>query len=120
MGQRGGGPRDSTSRGQEPPGINIARDSESRRISRLLAEEDDGEEEDDEPLRGVGYRLHQQIKTETHGEMGKQEQVPARAIFVQGSLWVWSATSRGHPPDGDRLRDGAQLVQDAETAPVHG
>ena len=28
-------------------------------------------------------------------EMGKKEQVPARAIFVQGSLWVWSATSRG-------------------------
>jgi len=27
--------------------------------------------------------------------MGKKEQVPARAIFVQGSLWVWSATSRG-------------------------
>ena len=23
--------------------------------------------------------------------MGKQEQVPALAIFVQGSLWVWSA-----------------------------
>ena len=32
--------------------------------------------------------------------MGKKEQVPARAIFVQGSLWVWSATSRGRPPDG--------------------
>ena len=27
--------------------------------------------------------------------MGKKEQVPALAIFVQGSLWVWSATSRG-------------------------
>ena len=26
--------------------------------------------------------------------MGDKEQVPARAIFVQGSLWVWSATSR--------------------------
>ena len=27
--------------------------------------------------------------------MGKKEQVPALAIFVQGSLWVWSAaTSR--------------------------
>jgi len=32
--------------------------------------------------------------------MGKKEQVPALAIFVQGSLWVWSATSRGRPPDG--------------------
>ena len=32
-------------------------------------------------------------------EMGKKEQVPALAIFVQGSLWVWSATSRGRPPD---------------------
>ena len=32
--------------------------------------------------------------------MGKKEQIPARAIFVQGSLWVWSATSRGRPPDG--------------------
>ena len=30
----------------------------------------------------------------------KKEQVPALAIFVQGSLWVWSATSRGRPPDG--------------------
>ena len=29
--------------------------------------------------------------------MGKKEQVPALAIFVQGSLWVWSATSRGRP-----------------------
>jgi len=27
--------------------------------------------------------------------MGKKEQVPALAIFVQGSLWAWSATSRG-------------------------
>ena len=26
--------------------------------------------------------------------MGKKEQIPALAIFVQGSLWVWSATSR--------------------------
>jgi len=25
--------------------------------------------------------------------MGKKEQVPALAIFVQGSLWVWSATT---------------------------
>ena len=25
-------------------------------------------------------------------EMGKKEQVPALAMFVQGSLWVWSAT----------------------------
>ena len=32
--------------------------------------------------------------------MGKKEQAPALAIFVQGSLWVWSATSRGRPPDG--------------------
>ena len=32
--------------------------------------------------------------------MGKKEQVPALAMFVQGSLWVWSATSRGRPPDG--------------------
>ena len=35
--------------------------------------------------------------------MGKKEQVPARAIFVQGSLWVWSATSRGRPPDGGTI-----------------
>ena len=27
--------------------------------------------------------------------MGKKEQVPTRAIFVQGSLWVWSATLAG-------------------------
>ena len=27
--------------------------------------------------------------------MGKKEQVPARAIFVQGSLWVWSARLAG-------------------------
>ena len=27
--------------------------------------------------------------------MGKKEEAPARAIFVQGSFWVWSATSRG-------------------------
>ena len=26
-------------------------------------------------------------------EMGKKEQVPALAMFVQGSLWVWSATT---------------------------
>ena len=33
--------------------------------------------------------------------MGKKEQVPARAIFAQGSsLWVWSATSWGRPHDG--------------------
>ena len=32
--------------------------------------------------------------------MGKKEQVPALAMFVQGYLWVWSATSRGRPPDG--------------------
>ena len=35
--------------------------------------------------------------------MGEKEQVPALAMFVQGSLWVWSATtrtSRGRPPDG--------------------
>jgi len=38
-----------------------------------------------------------------HCEMGKKEQVPARAIFVQGSLWVWSATSQGRPPDGGTL-----------------
>ena len=25
-------------------------------------------------------------------QMGKKEQVPALAMFVQGSLWVWSAT----------------------------
>ena len=33
--------------------------------------------------------------------MGKKEQVPALAIFVQGSLWVWSATSRGRPIGAD-------------------
>jgi len=32
--------------------------------------------------------------------MGKKEQVPALAIFVQGSLWVWSATSRGSSSRG--------------------
>jgi len=32
--------------------------------------------------------------------MVKKEQVPARAVFVQASLWVWSATSRGRPHDG--------------------
>ena len=37
--------------------------------------------------------------------MGKKEQVLARAIFVLGSLWVWSATSRGRPPRS-RWRDG--------------
>jgi len=42
-----------------------------------------------------------QKKTDTpthYCEMGKKEQVPALAIFVQGSLW--SETSRGRPPDG--------------------
>jgi len=33
--------------------------------------------------------------------MGKKEQAPALAIFVQGSLWVWSATSRVVLPMGD-------------------
>ena len=33
----------------------------------------------------------------------QKEQVPALAIFVQGSSWVWSATSRGRPPDGGLL-----------------
>ena len=28
--------------------------------------------------------------------MGKKEQAPALAIFVQGSLWVWSATILWH------------------------
>ena len=37
--------------------------------------------------------------------MGKKEQVLARAIFVLGSLWAWSATSRGRPPRS-RWRDG--------------
>ena len=32
--------------------------------------------------------------------MDKKEQVPALAMFVQGSLWVWPATSQGRPPDG--------------------
>ena len=38
--------------------------------------------------------------------MGKKEQVPARAIFVQGSLWVWSATSRA----GSSSRWGGTLL----------
>ena len=30
----------------------------------------------------------------------KRNRSPALAMFVQDSLWVWSATSRGRPPDG--------------------
>ena len=41
-------------------------------------------------------------------EMCKKEQVPERAIFVQGSLWVWSATSRGRPPDGGFVHPPAE------------
>ena len=35
--------------------------------------------------------------------MGKKEQVPALAIFVQGSLWVWSPRG-GFLPQGFTLR----------------
>jgi len=45
--------------------------------------------------------------------MGKKlkEQVPARAIFVHGSLWVWSATSRGRPPDAGMIADGGLFTR---------
>ena len=49
--------------------------------------------------------------------MGKKEQVPARAIFVQGSLWVWSATSRGRPPDGGLALAVFHIVPRVPAAP---
>ena len=49
--------------------------------------------------------------------MGKKEQVPARAIFVQGSLWVWSATSRGRPPDGGLALAVFHMVPRVPAAP---
>ena len=49
--------------------------------------------------------------------MGKKEQVPARAIFVQGSLWVWSAASRGRPPDGGLALAVFHMVPRVPAAP---
>ena len=49
--------------------------------------------------------------------MGKKEQVPALAIFVQGSLWVWSATSRGRPPDGGLALAVFHMVPRVPAAP---
>ena len=49
--------------------------------------------------------------------MGKKEQVPARALFVQGSLWVWSATSRGRPPDGGLALAVFHMVPRVPAAP---
>ena len=50
--------------------------------------------------------------------MGKKEQVPALAIFVQGFLWVWSATSRGRPPGGGlALRAVFHMVPRVPAAP---
>ena len=49
--------------------------------------------------------------------MGKKEQAPARAIFVQGSLWVWSATSRGRPPDGGLALAVFHMVPRVPAAP---
>ena len=50
-------------------------------------------------------------------EMGKKEQVPALAIFMQGSLWVWSATSRGRPPDGGLALAVFHMVPRVPAAP---
>jgi len=49
--------------------------------------------------------------------MGKKEQAPALAIFVQGSLWVWSATSRGRPPDGGPALAVFHMVPRVPAAP---
>ena len=49
--------------------------------------------------------------------MGKKEQVPALAIFVRGSLWVWSATSRGRPPDGGLALAVFHMVHRVPAAP---
>ena len=49
--------------------------------------------------------------------MGKKEQVPALAMFVQGSLWVWSATSRGRPPDGGLALAVFHMVPRVPAAP---
>ena len=51
--------------------------------------------------------------------MGKKEQVPARgrAIFMQGSLWEWSATSRGRPHDGGLALAVFHMVPRAPAAP---
>ena len=49
--------------------------------------------------------------------MGKKEQVPALAIFVQGSLWVWSATSRGRPPGGGLALAVFHMVPRVPAAP---
>ena len=42
--------------------------------------------------------------------MGEKEQVPALAIFVRGSLRVWSATSRGRPRPPMRAMVGLALA----------
>ncbi len=51
--------------------------------------------------------------------MGKKEQPPAlrAAVFVQGSLWVWSATSRGRPPDGGLALAVFHMVPRVPAAP---
>ena len=49
--------------------------------------------------------------------MGKKEQVPALAIFVQGVLCVWSATSRGRPPDGGLALAVFHMVPRVPAAP---
>ena len=49
--------------------------------------------------------------------MGKKEQAPALAIFVQGSLWVWSAASRGRPPDGGLALAVFHMVPRVPAAP---
>ena len=49
--------------------------------------------------------------------MGKKEQVPALAMFVQGSLWVWPATSQGRPPDGGLALAVFHMVPRVPAAP---
>ena len=49
--------------------------------------------------------------------MGKKEQVHDLAMFVQGSLWVWPATSQGRPSDGGLALAVFHMVPRVPAAP---
>ena len=49
--------------------------------------------------------------------MGKKDRSPPCGVFVQGSLWVWSATSRGRPPDGGLALAVFHMVPRVPAAP---
>ena len=58
--------------------------------------------------------LGRKIKTDTSV---LQVLLTVRWIFVQGSLWVWSATSRGRPPDGGLALAVFHMVPRVPAAP---